>query len=248
MSPSIRIGTAGWSINRMLAPSFSPSGSALERYGSVFDCVEINSSFYRPHKEQTYARWAASVPDTFRFSVKLPKAISHEAGLVGAEDLLEAFARQILMLGPKLGAVLVQLPPGLRFDQDIASAFFAASVPLWSAPTLCEPRHPSWFTKDALFTLAAAGVSLVGADPARIEPARTPIATGGLAYWRLHGAPEIYYSSYSEADIAAYKEKMLAVSAPEAWCIFDNTASGAALENALRMKALVSEDALGSGA
>jgi uncharacterized protein YecE (DUF72 family) len=73
----VRIGTAAWSIPKKHAAPFPTAGSHLERYAAVFNAAEINSSFYRPHRAATYERWAASVPDDFRFAVKVPKAITH---------------------------------------------------------------------------------------------------------------------------------------------------------------------------
>ena len=75
---TIRTGTAAWSIPKEHAAPFPVAGSHLERYGAVLNAVEINSSFYRPHRTTTYERWAASVPEDFRFAVKVPKAITHE--------------------------------------------------------------------------------------------------------------------------------------------------------------------------
>ena len=77
MSGNLFIGTAGWSIPRQVAPHFPGEGTHLHRYARVLHCVEINSSFHRPHAAATYARWAASAPAEFRFSVKIPRAITH---------------------------------------------------------------------------------------------------------------------------------------------------------------------------
>src|SRR5881397_2217283 len=109
------VGCAGWGLHKDVASRFPPDGSQLERYAAVFPAVEINSSFYRPHQPQTYARWAASVPEAFRFSVKLPRTITHDAKLRGIDELLDRFAREAGELGPKLGCVLVQLPPSGAF-------------------------------------------------------------------------------------------------------------------------------------
>src|SRR3954465_6896167 len=106
-----RVGTAGWSIPTAAADRFPAEGSSLERYAAVFDAVEINSSFHRPHRRATYERWAQSVPADFRFSVKLPRTITHDAALAGCEALLNRFADEVSGLGDKLGALLVQLPP-----------------------------------------------------------------------------------------------------------------------------------------
>src|SRR5579863_204234 len=116
---AIRIGCAGWGLSSAVAASFPGEGTHLERYSHVLTCVEINSSFYKPHREQTYAHWAESVPDSFRFSVKLPKAITHDARLVDTEALLDEFLQAAGQLGDKLGCWLVQLPPSLPFDHDI---------------------------------------------------------------------------------------------------------------------------------
>src|ERR1700761_9369383 len=97
------IGTAGWAIRREHAEAFESGPSHLARYATLFNSVEINSSFYRPHRPATYEKWAASVPDHFRFAVKMPRTITHESRLSGAEDLLNKFLREASALGKKLG-------------------------------------------------------------------------------------------------------------------------------------------------
>jgi hypothetical protein len=87
------VGCAGWSIPVPLQARFAAAGTHLERYAAGLPSVEINSSFYRPHLPATYARWAASVPPTFQFSVKVPRSITHERRLKDIEALLEAFLR-----------------------------------------------------------------------------------------------------------------------------------------------------------
>jgi uncharacterized protein YecE (DUF72 family) len=87
----IRIGTAGWNIPRQSGQRFTSAGTHLERYGRALGCVEINSSFYRPHRRSTYARWAARVPDEFRFAVKLTRAITHDMRLQAWRAPLDQF-------------------------------------------------------------------------------------------------------------------------------------------------------------
>jgi uncharacterized protein YecE (DUF72 family) len=146
---TVHIGTAGWSISSAAASRFPLDGSHLQRYAQVLDCVEINSSFYRPHQPSTYARWAASVPEHFRFSVKLPRSITHERRLRDCAAELDRFAGEVMQLGNKLGCVLVQLPPSLRFEADVASAFFHALRQRVDGMLACEARHPSWFEAGA---------------------------------------------------------------------------------------------------
>src|ERR1044071_6345908 len=119
----INVGCAGWSLPKAMADRFPATGSHLARYAARFPAVEINSSFYRPHRPATYARLAASVPPGFRFSVKLPRAITHERRLVGPSPRLDAFLAEATALGPALGCLLVQLPPSLAFDAPTADAF-----------------------------------------------------------------------------------------------------------------------------
>jgi uncharacterized protein YecE (DUF72 family) len=231
----VRIGCAGWSISRAAAPDFPGAGSHLERYAAVLSAAEINSSFYRPHQPQTYARWAASVPPDFRFSVKLPKAITHQRRLADCGALLEQFAAEAGTLGDKLGCVLMQLPPSLALDAALAADFFVQLRAAFGCTLACEARNASWFGDDATQLLHDHGIIRVHADPPAGQPGPL-VATSTAAYARLHGSPRMYYSSYSEqqlTDLAAW------LSGRDAWCIFDNTASGAALANALALRQLL---------
>src|SRR3978361_949297 len=114
------IGTAGWSISAQYAHDFSDGGTHLGRYGARLNAVEINSSFYRPHQRKTYERWAAGVPEDFRFSVKLPRSITQEHRLQNYGALLSRFLEESAGLGVKLGVILVQLPPTLVYDAGVA--------------------------------------------------------------------------------------------------------------------------------
>src|SRR3954466_3448686 len=96
-----RIGCAGWAIRREPSHRFAPFGTHLQRYATLFNAVEINSCFYRPHRRSTYERWAESVPKSFRFAVKLPKVITHEQRLLDAEARLDQFLEETSGLGPK---------------------------------------------------------------------------------------------------------------------------------------------------
>jgi uncharacterized protein YecE (DUF72 family) len=233
----IRTGTAAWALPRQVRDLFPPGASNLERYAARFDATEINSSFYRPHRPATYARWAASVPDDFRFSVKLPRAISHEAKLRDCTAPVERFAEETAALGVKRGPVLVQLPPRLAFDAAVAEDFFAMMTRAIGGPIVCEPRHASWFTPEADALLVRHRIARVAADPAPVPEAARPGGWLGLAYFRLHGSPRIYWSDYDEAALGRWRALAQATGA-ETWVIFDNTASGAATADALAFKGL----------
>ncbi|MDB5673083.1 MAG: hypothetical protein JWM65_65 [Sphingomonas bacterium] len=234
-----RIGTAGWSIPAASRDQFPAPGTGLERYAARLGAAEINSSFYRPHRPETYQRWAAAVPADFSFAVKLPKAITHVARLAAAEDLLAGFAAEVAGLGGKLGVILVQLPPSLALDVAVVRQFFRQldkTIP--QADIACEPRHASWFTAEANDLLAGLHVARVAADPAILPIAGEPGGWPGLRYRRFHGSPTLYRSSYDAPALEAIAADMARAGTRD-WCIFDNTASGAAIANALTLQAMV---------
>jgi uncharacterized protein YecE (DUF72 family) len=214
---------------------FPAGDSNLERYAGRFAAAEINSSFYRPHKPETYAKWAASVPPSFRFSVKVPQGITHDLRLVGTRAELEAFLASIEPLGKKLGCLLLQLPPSLAFDKRAATRFFALLRKRHEGAVVAEPRHASWFEADAGQVLCAAQVGRAGADPARTANGADPGGWNGVAYYRLHGSPVMYRSTYDAAYLNALAGRLKgsAAKAKATWCIFDNTMLGGATANAL---------------
>lgn len=238
---STLVGTAGWAISSGVRDRFGSGASVLHRYATRLNAVEINSSFYRPHRRTTYERWAASVGSAFRFSVKVPKAVTHEKRLIGCRELMLRFADDAGGLGGKLGAVLVQLPPSLVFESGIAECFFKMTTGLIEAPVVCEPRHASWFSQAADAVLMQSGVARVAAHPAVHAGANEPGGSPAIAYFRLHGHPKIYYSNYDPVELERYASRLIAQAGRGAttWCIFDNTALGCATDNALQMRHLL---------
>lgn len=244
-APAVLVGCAGWALPAAQQHRFAPAGSHLERYAGRLPAVEINSSFYRPHRASTYARWAASVPESFRFSVKVPKTITHEQRLAGAEPLLDEFLAGVTMLGPRLGCLLVQMPPSLAFEPAVAEAFFTALRQRHAGPVAAEPRHLTWFTEAAESMLHGLKIGRVAADPAHAPRGGEPGAWPETVYYRLHGSPRVYYSDYGPAYLDALAKKLGALppGAPRPWCIFDNTALGAAPGNALDLLGLLKSPA-----
>lgn len=171
LSCTARFGTAGWSIPREAAGAFATRGSHLERYARRLGCAEINSSFYRSHHFDVYQRWAAQTPAGFRFSAKLPQAITHEHALRPPRAPLLRFLSEVAGLGDALGA----------------------------------------------------------GD-----------GRGALCYYRWHGSPRMYWSRYDEAWLRGRAREVARWPRDtECWCVFDNTAGGAATSNALWMQSFV---------
>jgi uncharacterized protein YecE (DUF72 family) len=239
---AVRIGTAGWTIPKQHAGRFPSEGSHLERCAAGFRCVEINSSFHRSHMRKTWERWAASTPAEFRFAVKLPKTITHQAKLVNAGELLQGFFGQVNGLGEKLGPVLIQLPPKQAFDEGLMHEFLTTFRELHAGLAALEPRHASWFASTVDRLLREFHIARVAADPPKGSPlAVRPGGWAGLRYFRLHGSPRTYYSEYTKAALdkwaASIREAPRATQ--QTWVIFDNTALGHATENALTLRALL---------
>jgi uncharacterized protein YecE (DUF72 family) len=230
------VGCAGWSIRLDQAALFPGEGTHLSRYARVLPAVEINSSFYRPHRAATYERWKSQVPAGFRFSVKAPKEITHERCLADCVAPLDAFLAQIAGLGGALGPVLFQLPPSMSFGRRVAGRFLEMLRARFAGEVAFEPRHASWFAGDAEALLKEHRVARVAADPAVVPSASKPGGWPGLIYYRLHGSPVMYTSAYDPARLSALAEELAETACTaSAWCIFDNTKLGAAVTDALRV-------------
>jgi uncharacterized protein YecE (DUF72 family) len=242
---NIFIGTAGWAIRREQQVLFASGANLLARYSALLNGVEINTSFYRPHRPTTYAKWASIVPPGFRFAVKMPRTITHDARLVGAEEPLERFLGECAALGDALGPILIQLPPSLHFDSAIASAFFKMLRARFGGLVALEPRHESWFASGAEKLLVKFEIARVAADPipSKVADVAASLPGGwrGLAYYRLHGSPKIYYSNYEMDRLRALARDLReqAKAGRIVWCIFDNTALGHATQNAVDLKSML---------
>ena len=233
------VGTAGWSIPSKDRDAFGAGDSVLARYATRLGGVEVNSSFYRPHRRATWERWADSVPTAFRFAVKLPKTISHERKLVDCGDLVADFLDEVGGLGEKLAILLLQLPPKLAFDPSVAEPFLADLATSSPAQLVCEPRHASWLEPGPDALMAGLEVARVAADPAIVPHGVLPGGWRGLSYWRLHGSPRMYRSSYDDGRLDRYAASIRAEeqAGHAVWCIFDNTAASAAIGDALGLVA-----------
>ncbi len=234
---NLHVGTAGWTIPKPYADRFADRGSHLERYTSQLRAVEINSSFYRAHRPATYERWAASVPDDFRFALKLPREITHDCRFHEADECLERFLHETDALGEKRGPILVQLPPSFEFEAALVESFLEGFRGHFAGELAFEPRHPTWFNSAADELLHRYRAARVAADPPVTNCGNEPGGWPGLVYYRWHGSPRVYYSAYSADDLdrlAKALSEPLAHGVPT-WCIFDNTALGEATNNALAL-------------
>ncbi len=234
------IGTAGWQVAKTIGQA-PAEGSHLERYAQLFNAVEINSVFYRPHLAKTFERWAATVPEDFRFSVKMHRGVTHERRLTDVRPA-QVFLDMVAALGEKLGPVLVQLPPSLAWSAE-REDFFSALRETYQGAVVLEARHPSWAAADVTKVLKETKISGVAADPPLIRDKVLPTGHPPLAYFRFHGTPRVYWSTYTDDFLSQRAEQItvLLKAGRTVWTIFDNSAAGAAAPDALRLRALVQE-------
>jgi uncharacterized protein YecE (DUF72 family) len=240
---AVRIGLAGWSEaagrHGKLLPAVEEGVTGLERYANAFNFVEINSSFYRQVRRETYAKWAGEVSEDFSFAVKMHRLITHYTRLKNI-SLLDDFFGSVAGLGEKLAVVLVQLPPTLVFDAEVADLFWLALRKIYRGSVVCEPRHASWQDPGAQKLLAQHGIGPVlteipaaGEDPLRGAKKEIPL------YLRLHGAPRKYYSSYSAEDLGRLAGLLAETGGRRRFVVFDNTASSAGVRNALELLRMI---------
>lgn len=241
MPGRVRIGTSGWVYRHWRGsfyPATLPAARWLEHYASRFDTVELNSPFYRQPSREQFARWRAAVPADFAYAVKLNRFITHIKRLdVDAATIARSYDTAA-GLGPKLAAILVQLPPRFHFDRERLDRF-AAAVARRRRRHALEPRDASWLSDPALDALRQRRIALCIIDTPR-WPTRLAV-TADFVYLRFHGPEGLYASAYDDgllrewaARIRTWRDAELDVLA-----YFNNDAHGYAPRDALRLRELV---------
>ncbi len=239
------VGTSGWSYPHWLGvlyPEGTRSSEFLEVYVQRFDCVELNASFYRLPKEATVRGWLRRTPEGFRFCLKMSRLVTHLKRLAEVEGRpLANFFQRFEPLRPRLGPVLVQLPPSLAFEAGRVQAFFALLRERHAEHRYAlEARHKSWFEETALDLLEQYGVALVIADSGGRFPSAETV-TADFVYLRFHGPADLYRSNYPDEMLADYARKVRDWLAQglEVWAFFNNDVGGHAVRNALRLREMV---------
>lgn len=235
----VYIGIAGWSIPKEYKEFFPKDGTHLERYSKVLNITEINQTFYKLPRASTFEKWREQTPKNFKFSVKLSREITHYQKLKDV-SLLKDFIEGISNLEEKLFSILIQLPPSLKFEKEVAESFFDEFRKLYKKYIAIEPRNESWIEAEELFKKYK--ISRVAADPARYKADRSPGGDKDFIYYRLHGSPKIYYSEYSTEFLKNLSKEIKNNNAKDTVVIFDNTASGAGIKNAIELKKLIENE------
>jgi uncharacterized protein YecE (DUF72 family) len=227
-------GTSGYSYKEWKG-NFYPSGLAakdmLSHYGERLPAVEINNTFYRLPRTSVMETWAAQVPEGFRFAIKASRRITHMKRLKNAEDETGYLLETAGVLGPRLGAVLFQLPPYLEADTGRLRGFLDTLPP--DTRAAFEFRHPSWMETPVLEALAERNCALCIADTEEGSPGI--VRTADWGYLRLRRP------AYTDAELGDWKRAMSAEDWTDAFVFFKHEDDGAGPEMALRLLAL--EDA-----
>ncbi|TML34813.1 MAG: DUF72 domain-containing protein [Actinobacteria bacterium] len=234
----VHIGCSGWNYRHWretVYPKGVPASRWLEHYATMFDTVEVNSTFYRLASPDAVARWVEQTPPGFIFTLKASRYLTHIKRLAGLETGVKRFYEAIepLVGTPKLGPLLWQLPENFRRDDErLAEAL--KSLP---AGRHCfEFRHESWFRPEVYELLRRHGAALViGDHPER--PFQTNEMTADWTFLRLHYGARGRGGNYSDAELDEWRRRIASWRADvEVYCYFNNDWEGFAVKNALWLK------------
>lgn len=241
--PHLQIGTSGWSYRwqEVLYPPELKAADFLQHYATHFNATEINSSFYHFTMAKTIGKWLSQTPPHFRFAPKLHQEITHKRKFQDIEEPLQKFMSRYLLMGDRLGPVLVQIAGSFRYDRLVAETFYRTLRELYPAQTFAlEARHVSWFTDESLELLREYDITTVIASAGKRFPG-TEATTTNTAYLRLHGDEKLYASAYPDEKLEryAYMVKDWLEDGKEVWVFFNNTIVGNAVLDADKLYSMI---------
>jgi len=211
-------------------PKGLPQTKWFDFYCEHFNTLELNVTFYRFPSLNVLQNWYRKAPDGFIFSVKVPKAITHESRFTGSQSLaMEFYDMLTLGLAEKLGPVLFQLPPSLHYTPELLEAIISHTDPNFT--NVIEFRHISWWRKEVIEQLSQNNITFCGVSfPGLINDVMINSST---PYYRFHGVPKLYYSSYDDDFLNKVVQELHdSKKAKQVFLYFNNTAAAAALQNA----------------
>ncbi|AIC16932.1 DUF72 domain-containing protein [Nitrososphaera viennensis] len=242
------LGTSGWSYQEWVG-LFYPNNrvAKLPFYAKVFDTVEVDSSFYRMPTKSMVKGWEKATGLSFKFSLKLPKTITHDRRLAGgAEDDLAKFLDVIKPLedAGKLGCLLVQLAPSFSYDEIGRLESFLGLLPS-HIHFAVEFRHESWDRKEMWDLLKKHNVANTITESPIEFLSKIVVTSSTHAYIRWHGRgkPVWYEYTYSEEELLPWVDKLKEVEAqvPVTYAYFNNHYNAGAPRNALQFLAMRGE-------
>lgn len=244
-----RLGTMGFGYDDWSGPFYPPglkTSDRLSYYARHFNAVELDTTFHAAPDVKRVRHWAASVPEDFRFAVKAPRAVTHDAPLERAVAPMRAFLETCREFGPKLGAVLLQFAPSFTFEQAGKLEAFLAALPR-DVPLAVELRNRTWGTQRTLDLLRANGCCLVMAE--YLNRPRRVLVTSDFLYVRWIGEHGRYADHHTheretlDENLAWWKAALEPV-APTVRSVlgfFNNDYTGYAIATCNRFKALIGQ-------
>ena len=236
----VRIGCSGW-IYKHWRGLFYPQQLAARKwfafYASEFDTVEINNSFYRLPKRETFAAWRNQAPAGFCYAVKANRFLTQAKKLKECEEPLERMMTSFEALKPALGPILYQLPPRFRINLERLESFLAL-VPR-DVTSVFEFRDTSWYVDEVFALLERYGASFCAHDmPGSVSPR---LAVGPIAYLRFHGGIAKYWGRYSDAALLEWTDWIAAQARDgrPVWAYFNNDPEAHAIHDAQTLRAMV---------
>ena len=236
------IGTSGWSYKNWKDDFYEGVAQKrwLSHYSSRFNSVEVNATFYRLQKPATYEKWVAETPDSFCFTVKGSRFVTHVKRLKESKDSIIKQKENLEILLPRLAAVVWQLRGNLKKDISILEDFASNLSSLWPENThALEFRDSSWFDQDTASLLEKYGLANCLSDSPNWPMWEKTLS--GLAYVRLHGHSELYRSEYTEEQLSSWAGKAghWLDQGLKVFFFFDNTDENHAWKDALRLKEMI---------
>lgn len=236
----IRVGCSGWAYKHWRG-LFYPEGLAhsrwFEHYAQEFDTVELNNSFYRLPKPETFAKWRDQAPPGFCYAVKANRFITQAKKLLDCDEPMARMMQAMEPLGDRTGPLLFQLPPSLKFNAERLEAFLGI-IPD-GIHNVFEFRDASWYRKETFELLERHGASFCVHDMAGSASPR--LAVGPIAYIRFHGTAGKYVGRYTDAQVESWAQWSIeqAGHGRTVWCYFNNDIHGHAIEDARAMNSMI---------
>jgi len=228
--------TASWKT--LFYPENLPKSKWFDYYCRHFNTYEFNGSFYRFPTVKNLLAWHDKTPDQFEFSIKVPKTITHLKKLNGCEAEVQDFYHICQDgLQSKLSCILWQLPPSFSYDPGRLTQLLELLDP--SFRNVVEFRHESWWNADVTETFEKNDI--IFCNPSYPNLPHTVQVTSKTGYFRLHGIPKLFYSEYSPDELNGLYSKIIQASFEKVYVYFNNTASDAAIKNALMFQSLTND-------
>lgn len=244
MDSNIHIGTSGWSYQHWKGIFYPPKLKATEWirfYSDQFMITEINGSFYKLPSQETVIEWTQKVPKEFLFCPKMSRFLTHMKKLKDPEEPLERFFGIFEPMKKKLGPVLLQLPPQLKFNYEKAEHLYHLMKSKYRRyEFVMEIRHDSWLQEESLTLMTKYDIGLVISQSGERFPYSEMITAKNI-YVRFHGPQQLYASSYSDALLKEFAKKFREWEnqGHVVWAFFNNDIFGYAIEDAKRLLKLL---------